>query len=286
MKPILFNTDMVQAIVDRRKTTTRRIANINTEIICNDETTNHEFELDNFGDTSQKPTGFVCRKCGFGVAFPHSRVPCGTSVFRPRYWPGDILYVRETWCHGKVAYGEEPDGRNVPFISQCPGEDDIIHKEWAIREDIGMEDVVWHPSIHMPKEAARLFLRVSVVRLERLQEITDDDAIREGIVRMFDHLSDAEYSEWGNKTAKGMAKADWPWNNYLWHGDFGKYGLGNRKSDAWPYQRSGYDSPRDSFSSLWNLTVDLKDWDTYGWDANPWVWVIEFEMIEKEGLCQ
>lgn len=179
MKPILFNTEMVRAILDGRKTVTRRIADINTDITCNDGTTNHDFVLDNF--INGTPTGFVCRKCGFGVAPPHSRVPCGTSLFRPRYWPGDILYVRETWCEGKVDYGEEPDGRCVPFISQCTGEDDIIPKEWAIREGVGIEDVVWKPSIHMPKEAARIFLRVTHVRVERLQVISADECPMEGV---------------------------------------------------------------------------------------------------------
>lgn len=260
LKPILFNTDMVKALMEGRKTMTRRLVK-NKDII-------------NAWDCEADGTPVAWIDQGTGDSYAPT-MPC-------RYQPGDILYVRETWCKGKVDYGEEPDGRCVPFISQCPGEDDFIPKELAIREGIGIEDVVWKPSIFMPKEAARIFLRVKDVRVERLQAITDEDAIREGIVRMFDHLSDAEYAAWGNKAAKGMAKTDWPWNNYLWHGDFGKFGLGSRKSDAWQYQRSGYDSPRDSFSSLWNLTVNLKDWDTYGWDANPWVWVIEFERISKE----
>lgn len=270
LKPILFNTDMIKAIMDGRKTVTRRL-----------------FKLKYRDDES----GFQVVTTMSGKFVRVEKLsengsaifPDGSERFvNPPFSAGDILYVRETWCKGKVAYGEETDGRCVPFISQCPGEDDIIPKELAIREGIGIEDVVWKPSIFMPKEAARIFLRVKDVRVERLQAITDEDAIREGIVRMFDHLSDAEYAAWGNKAAKGMAKTDWPWNNYLWHGDFGKFGLGSRKSDAWQYQRSGYDSPRDSFSSLWNLTVNLKDWDTYGWDANPWVWVIEFERISKE----
>lgn len=220
MKPILFNTEMVKAIQDGRKTMTRRIADINTDITCNDGTTNHEFVLDNFNPVLE-PTGFVCRRCGFGVAPPHSSVPCGSSFFRPRYWPGDILYVRETWCEGNVAYGEGPDGRSVPFISQCPGEDDIIPKEWAIREGIGIEDVVWRPSIHMPKEAARIFLRVTKVSVERLKAISASDAMAEGFT-------------------------DW-----------------------------------NEFVALWNSTIKPADLATYGWEANPWVWVIEFERCEK-----
>lgn len=228
MKPILFNTEMVKALIEGRKTMTRRVANINTEITCNDGTTNHDFVLDSFNPLLDKPTGFVCRKCGFGVAPPHSRDPVGTSLFRPRYWPGEILYVRETWCEGKVAYGEEPDARCVPFISQCPGEHDIIHKEWAIREDIGTEDVVWRPSIHMPKEAARIFLRVKRVSVERLQTIEATAIQAEGLAPRVEPLVQADFRE------------------------------------------------------IWNKTIKPADLSTYGWDANPWVWVIEFERISAE----
>lgn len=232
MKPILFNTEMVTAIQDGRKTMTRRLAAINTDITCNNGTTNHDFVLDNF-NPCYRPTGFVCRKCGFGVAPPHSRVPVGTSMFRPRYWPGDILYVRETWCEGKVAYGEEPDGRCVPFISQCLGEDDIIPKEWAMREGIGIEDVVWRPSIHMPKAAARIFLLVKRVSVERLHDIAPDQCAAEGI-----------------ELFRGPAGA----------------------------REAYYVS---SFAALWDTTIPPADLPEYGWDANPWVWVIEFERCEK-----
>lgn len=280
MKPILFNTEMVKAILDGRKTVTRRIANINTDITCNDGATDHDYVLDNFA--GRVPTGFVCRKCGFGVAPPHSRVPCGGSLFRPRYWPGDILYVRETWA--KLCY-VDPDGYthfDKPMLYYAAdGTPDIV----LVDEDgfeLDNQRIRWKPSIHMPKEAARIFLRVTDVRVERLQDITIEQAIREGIVRMFDHMPDAEYDAWSARTCPGKKKEDHGWNNYLWHGNFGSYGMGNKMSDAWPYQRSGYEEARLSFSSLWNLTVPLKDWAINGWDANPWVWVIEFEQISKE----
>ena len=248
MKPILFNTEMVQTILDGRKTVTRRLIKPQPGADADLVYAYAASRKQDIGKWNDRKTG---------------------QTWNPPYHADDILYVRETWgvyCRNWW----EADYFNYKA-------------DWQAQESpYGLtEPPKWRPSIHMPKEAARLFLRVTAVRLERLQEITDEDAIREGIVRMFDHLSDAEYAEWGNKTAKGMTKADWPWNNYLWHGDFGSCGTGNRKSDAWPYQSSGYDAPRDSFSSLWNLTVDLKDWDTYGWEANPWVWVIEFERCDK-----
>jgi hypothetical protein len=134
----------------------------------------------------------------------------------------------------------------------------------------------------MPKEAARIFLRITDVRVERLQDITDEQAVKEGIVRMFDYLSKEEYERWAKGIGEFKSQSEQHWENYLWHGNFGQNGCGNKLSDAWKYQNSGYDSPRDSFSSLWNTTVPLKNWDRYGWDANPFCWVIEFERISKE----
>ena len=265
-KPILFNTAMVRAILDGKKTQTRRFANINTTIPCNNEHKDHKFIRDDF---SEHPyTGYVCKHCGWGVAFPHCRYPVGTSMFRPRYNEGDILYVREAYA---VAVCEMCEPQRSGYI-------------YRASTDPRYDNIKWKPSIHMPKSAARIFLKVTAVRLERLQDITEQDAEREGICRMFDHLTDAEYEAWANGRSRiariSRKKNEWGWNNYLWHGHFGTYGTGNKLSDAWEYQMSGYDSARDSFSSLWNSTLPLKDWDDFGWNANPWVWVYEFERIE------
>lgn len=220
MKPILFNTEMVKAILEGRKTVTRRIADINTEITCNDGTANHNFVLDNF--TGGTPTGFVCRKCGFGVAPPHSRVPCGNSLFRPPCWTGDILYVRETWAMTSDILG----GGGGP----------VYKAEFT---DLELEELTskhfrWRPSIHMPKEAARIFLRVKCVRVERLWDMTEKDALAEGV------------------------PTEWPMDSvYCPHCEINR------------------------FINLWNSTIKPADRDSYGWDANPWVWVIEFERCEK-----
>lgn len=124
--------------------------------------------------------------------------------------PGDILYVRETWKKAPNGY--------------------YYYEDWQ-RNDIA--DVTkWKPSIHMPKEAARIWLKVTNVRVERLQEITSEQIGREGV--------DVEY----------------------------------------PHVLNG-EEKRYAFSTLWNSTVKKSDLDRYGWKANPWVWVIEFERCEK-----
>ena len=91
----------------------------------------------------------------------------------------------------------------------------------------------WHPSIHMPKEAARIFLRVTDVRVERLKDI-------------------------GDCTKEGIA----PGTHATAH-------------------MNDYDE-RCDFAALWNSTIPKKDLDKYGWEANPWVWVIEFERVMPE----
>lgn len=232
MKPILFNTEMVKAILDGRKTVTRRIADINDEITCYDGTTNHDFVWDNF--TGGTATGFVCRKCGFGVAPPHSRVPCGASFFRPRYWPGDILYVRETWQmvrYLKPRMAIPVDFKEIEYFYKAGGE---------IADGDG-KPFKWRPSIHMPKEAARLFLRVKNVRVERLQKCGDGwciDIEKEGVTTPQDPILYV--------------------NDDRFHAAL-----------------------RAEMKKLWDSTINSAELGTYGWDANPWVFVIEFERCEK-----
>ena len=225
MKPILFNTEMVTALLEGRKTVTRRI-------IKPQPRENAEMRYVFAGG----------RKSDIGKWHDWQQGVTDAQKWNPPYHADDILYVRETWCVGKVDFGEEPDGRCVPFISQCTGENDIIQKEWAIREGIGIEDVVWRPSIHMPKEAARIFLRVKSVRVERLQKCGDGwcvDIEKEGV-----------------KT---------PQDPILYVND-----------DRF------HAALRAEMKKLWDSTIKPTELDTYGWDANPWVWVIEFEKISKE----
>ena len=191
IKPILFNTEMVRAILEGRKSCTRRIVK---GFIPNDA---------KWGYTAFTPKGYIsCRGTfadGYGEKF--FKLPCE---------PGDILYVRETWKKAQNGY--------------------YYYEDWQ-RNDIA--DVIkWKPSIHMPKEAARIWLKVTDVRVERLQEITSEQISREGVEVEYPHVLNGE-------------------------------------------------EKRYAFSTLWNSTIKKSDIDRYGWDANPWVWVIEFERCEK-----
>lgn len=232
MKPILFNTEMVQANLDGRKTATRRIMNPQPHIECYNGGV-HEFVTDDFG-LKFKCSGFVCRKCGYGVSPPHSKYPVGTSFIRPKYQPGDILYVRETW--GNYSY-DNPESNATYFMYRADFLDNATGY-WYEPERIHFCDFPrWRPSIHMPKEAARLFLLVKNVRVEKLQDIDDEGAIAEGVnFRNGKHIG---FEEKMRRTAV------------------------------------------ERFAEIWNRTIKPADIGLYGWEANPYVWVIEYERCEK-----
>lgn len=204
-KPILFNTEMVQAIHAGRKTQTRRIVKT----------------LDG------KP---VHQYCNVTVKWFFAYFK-GRNVKEAPCEPGDILWVRETW--GKLTEC------NV-YPPYEPEEERFIY-----RADIGDPDhfqAKWHPSIHMPKEAARIFLRVKDVRLERLHDMTEEQAEKEGC-------------------SAGCIN--------ITCGPFGN----DDDPDEW--------TATEHFQQVWDSTIKPADIDKYGWDANPWVWVIEFERCEK-----
>lgn len=187
---------MVQAILDGRKTVTRRI--IKQKIGNSFDCTEHNFEYD--GDK-----GFICGKCGYGVSFPHSKYPTGTSFIRPVYKVEDILYVRETFCPNY--FDNSFKNRNA-------------YKADYNKAKIG--DVVpepkWHPSTHMPREAARIFLKVTDVRVERVQDITEDGARAEGIKEDFPPFMIDNFHDLWNSTIKkkDLNKYGWGLNPWVW----------------------------------------------------------------------
>lgn len=210
MKPILFNTEMVRAILESRKTCTRR-------------TIKGVSGLNAIGISSE---GGIFDRVAFGYGdFNKIENAKIEKYIKVPYLPGDILYVRETWLKADDGYYYKAD---MTSLSE------------EIRKAYGYK---WKPSIHMPKVAARIFLKIKDVRVERLQDINGEDSIKEGI----------------QKLSKGL------------------YGVNEETNII--YQCL---SPRDAFLQLWNSTVNKKDINKYGRKANPWLWVIEFERISKE----
>jgi len=209
IKPILFNTEMVRAILDGRKTCTRRI--------CKDanECTVPDMDFYNADRRTYAVHNFVDKEHTEQLSTAERTCPICT---------GDILYVRETWKEAPKGY--------------------YYYEDWQ-KDDIA--DVTkWKPSIHMPKEAARIWLKVIDVRVERLQDITYNGALREG--------------------SEGI-RCD--------HVALGVHGCTDCMNTGW------IEPPQVEFMQIWNSTIKKSNLDRYGWDANPWVWVIECERCEK-----
>ena len=210
IKPILFKTEMVRAILDGRKTCTRRILK---GAIPFDEKAEYWNVLKK-GEWS----GPICVEYFMKQGSP--------------YKPGDILYVRETWS---LRF----DGEKYFYKADKNTSREEKHL-------LDYDDVRWHPSIHMPKEAARIWLKVADVRVERLQDITNDDALKEG--------------------AEGV-RCD--------HAGSGAYGCTDCMNTGW------LEPPIVEFMQIWDSTIKKSDIDRYGWNANPYVFVIEFERCDK-----
>ena len=217
MKPILFNTEMVKAILDGRKTATRRVA----------------FPHKNLRKFSRpdNPDAWWFRGRAYTDWNSAMRSPQGVLSLC-KYKEGDVLYVRETWA------------RLSDWVDVYPKEG--LFDKYVYRADLENDPHLggWRPSIHMPKEAARIFLRVTDIRVERLQEMPHDAPKKEGI----------HYCE---------CPDGFTWNSHTTMQDC-------------------YINPMGAMKALWNSTVKKSDLETYGWDANPWVWVIGFERISRE----
>jgi hypothetical protein len=186
IKPILFSTEMVRAILEGRKTVTRR-------------------------DPFQTPPDYDVLKGHYRdskgrlCAVFQCRKDLTTEAVYARYDRGDILWVRETWSRLETG----------PYLYKADNEKPISY-------------LGWRPSIHMPREAARIFLRVTGVRVEKLRDMVLGDVLVEGITE-----ADTYESTWER-----------------WH-------------------------------QTWNSTIKPADHERYGWQANPWVWIIQFERCEK-----
>lgn len=236
IKPILFNTEMVKAILDGRKTQTRRVIK--------------EFAEEEILSISAPDGIFIGRygKDGWRGELPDRHDGNTYCVeAKPPCKVGDILWVRETWT-------------NIPV---SPGGHTRIGGRYYYKADGDLRPVGWrgnwHPSIHMPRAAARIFLRVTDVRVERLQDITEDDVCAEGAEPLI--RCKRQYRVYDQNGVSG----DMCWN-----------------TDSACKDCPELSSYAELFGEMvWNETIKKSDMDKYGWSANPWVWVITFERCEK-----
>jgi hypothetical protein len=209
-KPILFSTPMVKAILDGRKTMTRRVvkAPVLYKVVA--------------------PPSLISQVGDVWEFLWNGKMVGGGFKIKPPYSVGDLLWVRETWRR----YSRSEC--TCYEYCQCPPDGTFLYfADW------GPNESKWKPSIHMPKTAARIWLEVTSVRVERLQEITEEDAVKEGIKNVFE-------------------------------------------------RNPHYDGTIGSAIKINHLTQFRELWDSinakrgYGWDVNPWVWVIEFKRVDHD----
>ena len=179
LRPILFNTEMVKAILDGHKTETRRVIK---------QVSPDAKKLDTLWPT-------------------------------PPYCIGDYLYVRETYCPLDIDH--VINGEKYVYKADCTAESECVRKELGYK---------WRPSIHMPKEAARLFLKVENVKIRHLRGMQKRDFQNEGLASGAALVGDMEMCE-------------------------------------------------EEFKLLWNSTVSDP---RYKWENDPWVWVIQFKVVDRK----
>jgi hypothetical protein len=204
-RPILFSTKMVQAILEGRKTMTRRAAKPRHKASLLNGMWTDSYILD------PKNSGWLMKYCPYGQ-------------------PGDVLWVRETWHPKRHSF---PIGSPYEYKATAEKDGTPINEKWK-------------PALFMPKAACRLFLKITNIRVERLQDISEADAVNEGIESWVEE----------RLTTKPT--------RYKCYFDFD-----NPKDPA-----TYCSNPVDSFQSLWQ-SINGKE----SWDANPWVWVISFEKL-------
>lgn len=212
-RPIIFNSEMVRAILEGRKTQTRRPVKPQP--------------IDEYGKIRSHE--LTCESGGHGYFNDEQEWMC------PHGKPGDRLWVREThcWCNHEYVDGYKEHPWEWP-----PDRDnaEMRYKATEVSPDL----YNWRPSIHMPRWASRITLEITDVRVERVQEISEEDARAEG-------CSDDEDPGW-------------------------------RPTYNDP-DSGGQPSCRRTFEWLWSSIYNAKG---FGWDANPWVWVIEFRRVGHE----
>lgn len=225
---MLFSGPMVRGILDGSKTQTRRIVKFAKK----------------YPDAALQR---VFLESGHWRVFSET-LPC------PYGWPADLsapadrLWVKETWKNKGHSF---PIG--WPFEYRATAESDLTPTEGP-----------WKPSIFMPRVASRILLEITDVRVERLQDISEADAIAEGVA----HLFTAKEIEQNPRLAASANS----WYNYLWHGDSE---APTKYVNQWDYQYSGYKTAAGSYSSLW-----AKINGPESWHQNPFVWAIAFKRLE------
>lgn len=223
-RPILFSGPMVRATLDDRKTKTRRVVKLPNDVECR----NVRYYAPPSGRSQPGWAEPGVNYQAYDKSDPHHMIgnridPC------PYGQPGDRLWVRETW---------RPSGDLE--LSECISAKDIMF--YATEDEASKAIFKYRPSIHMPRWASRITLEIKDVDVERLQDISEEDARAEGIFKC------------GMESGKSLYAYDG-----LTAGEL----------------RDDFTSPINVFRHLWESINGPGSWD-----ANPWVWAIEFERVK------
>ncbi len=230
-RPILFSTDMVKAILEGRKTQTRRVVKPQPHKSCV-----------GYG-ASMSPLHWIEKlPVDMTALYPNSKPTTinGDSIKCPYGQVGDRLWVRETWLESPnitdklLREGADTWAECYYVAAETPQQIEQL-KEWGWKVK---------PSIFMPRWASRITLEITDIRVQRVQDISQQDAIAEGVIFM-----------------GGMAD-NWdeaPWCASLKNQEPMKY-------------------PSAAYGRLWD-SINAKR--GYGWDKNPWVWAISFKRVNK-----
>ncbi len=232
-RPILFSAPMVRAILNGTKTQTRRV--------CKSQPYGNGFHFDGHEllchNDYLPPSAMLMDVRRGGVSYTTSNLE-GWEGECPYGQPGDRLWVRETWMDLRgtgVEHRPTPASglQRYAYAADTPrgSYGDEARKEYGLK---------WRPSIHMPRAVSRINLEVTGVRVERLQDISEADAVAEGIERAEDFFGCPCWKCYG-EDADVVAP----------------------------------DDPVGSYQSLWESINGAGSWD-----ANPWVWVVEFKRVE------
>lgn len=224
--PILFSGAMVRAILENRKTNTRRLRNLD-------------------GVNANPGAWYFCALNGRGNAVFTQDEKTYTEVKNPYGDKGDRLWVRESF---RVWTRHIVDSEDDIFGGKLTSDDSDRPIEYLA--DSGRDDLPWRPSIHMPRWASRLTLEIVKVRVERVQNISEADAIAEGVSLSFSDMY------WQGGTS---------WTD--------------ERNPAFDPKRA-ITGPRAAFGMLWDSINSKRDDGKFAWNKNPWVWVIEFKRVE------
>ena len=237
MKGKIFNTNEVQAIIAGTKTMFREVIKIQPA----NENQVFSTVVSSIRNKDIGTHNFINPKATWEQ----------TKKFKCPYQVGQKIFCKETW-------GRKATESGIAFKADNPNQ--LIYQHSPVK---------WRLPQHMKQEHSRITLEITDVKVERLKDISEEDAIKEGVNKLFTE------EEMKHVLRVHQIEKNDTYKNYLWHGHIGRT-ITKKQSDEWEYQCSAYEKAKDSFFSLWNATHKKPE---EKFEVNPFVWVVDFKII-------